>query len=431
MDINMKELKQVVYDDNDCNGFNFGDCVWRKPYTVTFPTAPTGVGLISVRRDATESTCEQTTAVLVLNGGTVLYGDTITITATPATGYNDPLIKSIQGVDIIDPDTAPHTGKVTGDVSFQVVAGLPQIFDVHYPRMPAGVASFKIYAQEPGLASTRVVNDPVQAGSFPVPYGTKVYATATASTGYNNPTVGGVGTTTSTAITITGEKVITLTAGAVKAYTLTISSIEGVASQTITRTSSPLKGAATGVLQNNATIYHGDKLTMTATESIGYSAPSVPSGEVTVTGDIKTSDYISAGTLASYTVTLEITSGPGTFNKTTLGSSGIDRPEINGRTITIPSTSDSTYLNYSTYALKFSSARGTSGTWTVGSWNSSSAVTAYSNNYVIDDFSGGSDGTGTIYGNSTLYITTSGSANSFTSTLSSAPTNSTYSGAQT
>lgn len=151
MDINMKELKQVIYDGNDCNGFNFGDCVWRKPYTVTFPTAPTGVGLISVKRDATESTCEQTTAVLVLNGGTVLYGDTITITANPATGYNNPLIKSIQGVDIIDPDTAPHTGKVTGDVSFQVLPGMLQTFDVYYPRMSTGVASFKIYTQEPGL----------------------------------------------------------------------------------------------------------------------------------------------------------------------------------------------------------------------------------------------------------------------------------------
>lgn len=362
MDINMKELKQVIYDGNDCNGLDFGDCVWRKPYTVTFPTVPTGVGLISVRRDATESTCEQTTATLVLNGGTVLYGDTITITANPATGYNNPLIKSIQGVDIIDPDTAPHTGKVTGNVSFQVTPGLINNFSVSYVAKPTGVASFKIYTQEPGLSSSVYINNPTEPGSFSVPYGTKVYAVATATTGYNNPTITGISTSSSSPTTITGNIATYVTAGTVKAYTLTISSITGVASQTITRTSSPLKGAATGVLSNNATIYYGDKLTMTATEATGYSAPSVPSGEITVTGNIKTSDYISAGTLASYTVTLTITSGPGTFNKTTLGSSGLDRPEISGRTITIPSTGDSTYLNYNTYALQFSSARSTSGT---------------------------------------------------------------------
>jgi uncharacterized repeat protein (TIGR02543 family) len=78
----------------------------------------------------------------------------------------------------------------------------------------------------------------------------------------------------------------------VNSYILTISSITGVASQTITRTSSPNAGASTGVtLGNGATIYYGDVLTINATASSGYSV-SVSGSPVTVTGNVVTSNYI-------------------------------------------------------------------------------------------------------------------------------------------
>lgn len=78
-----------------------------------------------------------------------------------------------------------------------------------------------------------------------------------------------------------------------KQYLLTISSITGVDSQTINRTASNVD-AGTGALANGAIIYLDDTITISATASSGYSAPTVTS-PVTVTGNIATSSYITAG----------------------------------------------------------------------------------------------------------------------------------------
>lgn len=90
ININMQELKQVIYDGNDCNGFQFDEDLltlqWRKPYTCTFPTLPTGVEKITVSR-STVSTCQGDYPTSLTATGTVLYDDTVTVTATPKTGY--------------------------------------------------------------------------------------------------------------------------------------------------------------------------------------------------------------------------------------------------------------------------------------------------------------------------------------------------------
>lgn len=119
---------------------------------------------------------------------------------------------------------------------------------------------------------------------------------ASPATGYNNPTV-------TTPVTVNGNIVTTsyITAGSVNSYTLTISTITGVATQTINRTSSPLQGAATGALSNGATIYYGDVLTISATATSGYSAPTVTT-PVTVTSNITTSSYVTAGTVMGGTI---------------------------------------------------------------------------------------------------------------------------------
>lgn len=99
----------------------------------------------------------------------------------------------------------------------------------------------------------------------------------------------------STATSTTSDIIFTPTvARNVHSYTLTKSTIAGVASHTVTRTSSPDKGAATGALANGATIYYNDVLTITATAAGGYNNPTITS-PVTVTGNIATKDYITAG----------------------------------------------------------------------------------------------------------------------------------------
>lgn len=91
----------------------------------------------------------------------------------------------------------------------------------------------------------------------------------------------------------------------VRSWTLTIASITGVATQSITRTSSQHAAAPTGSLSNGAIIYFGDVLYFEGTAAAGYNAPNVftPLGDgyITVNSDINTSDVYSAGSVLSYT----------------------------------------------------------------------------------------------------------------------------------
>lgn len=93
-----------------------------------------------------------------------------------------------------------------------------------------------------------------------------------------------------------------------EAFTLTKSTIAGISSQTVTRTLSPIGGAATGALSSGATLYRNDVLSISATAATGYNPPNVTS-PVTVTDNITTSNYITAGSLKSYTVTFDLDGG--------------------------------------------------------------------------------------------------------------------------
>lgn len=140
---------------------------------------------------------------------------------------------------------------------------------------------------------------------------------------------------------ITAAQTITATTS-VKSFTyLTGTLPTGVASITCTRSSSPYKGASTGTVANNETIYYGDKLYFTATASSGYNAPSVPnyydsSHTLTVSSNVQGKDYVTAGSAASwYTVWtgsqgLNVGPDPGdpstAYGTTTIsGLSAIDR----------------------------------------------------------------------------------------------------------
>lgn len=84
--IPMNTLQKVVYRGTELNSFSAAGCEWRKPYTVTIPTVP-GISTITVTRTASESNCGQVTATTLTSTGTVLYGDTLSISAIAATGY--------------------------------------------------------------------------------------------------------------------------------------------------------------------------------------------------------------------------------------------------------------------------------------------------------------------------------------------------------
>lgn len=108
INIPMNTLKKVIYKGVELNAFNVAGCKWRKPYNITIPTNVTGIAQITVTRSASESNCGQLDATSITASGTVLYGDTLSVEATAATGYNNPTASFAEGVS---------NNKVTGDVT--------------------------------------------------------------------------------------------------------------------------------------------------------------------------------------------------------------------------------------------------------------------------------------------------------------------------
>lgn len=91
--IPMNTLGHVTYKGTELNEFSVAGCEWRKPYNLTIPTKPTGVGAISVVRNSSQSNCGQISATTLTASGKVLYGDKITVSATAATGYESPSVE--------------------------------------------------------------------------------------------------------------------------------------------------------------------------------------------------------------------------------------------------------------------------------------------------------------------------------------------------
>lgn len=129
-------------------------------------------------------------------------------------------------------------------------------------------------------------------------YGDVLSVTYTAGTGYN---ITGKG---STSITVTGN----VTASniyctvAVNQYTATWSGGTGYAI-TVKRTSSPLKGAATGELKSGAAVYYGDVLSVTYTANTGYTINTKGSTSITVTRNVTSSDIYATASVNAYTAT--------------------------------------------------------------------------------------------------------------------------------
>lgn len=116
--------------------------------------------------------------------------------------------------------------------------------------------------------------------------------------------------------TVTGDLTISISA-TVNQYMLSINRGAGVSLVTVTRTSSPNGGGATGVLTSGATIYYGDQLSVTATPSVGYTLNGftdayVVQGDVSVSVTAYVQSFIlslSQGTGVS-SVTVQRTSSP-------------------------------------------------------------------------------------------------------------------------
>ena len=104
---------------------------------------------------------------------------------------------------------------------------------------------------------------------------------------------------------------------------------------TVKRTSSPNAGASTGALNNGATVYYGDVLSVTYTASTGYSLGSKGSTSITVSGNVTSSTIYTSASLNSYTYNIVYKSS----NGTALGTSSATYKYGTTNTITAPAKS--------------------------------------------------------------------------------------------
>lgn len=81
---------------------------------------------------------------------------------------------------------------------------------------------------------------------------------------------------------------------------------------TVTRTSSPYYGAATGELRAGDTVYYGDELSVAYTASAGYTLGNSGKTIITVEGDVTSDDIYTSATANKYTYTITYRSSNGT-----------------------------------------------------------------------------------------------------------------------
>jgi uncharacterized repeat protein (TIGR02543 family) len=158
--------------------------------------------------------------------------------------------------------------------------------------------------------STYQINTTAQTRTFTLPTRTGYTLSSWTVTGHTGTTP----TVSSSTLTLPANAYGNLTIKAnwtPTAYTLTKGSIPtGVATFVVNRTLSPIGGGATGTLNDGATIYYNDALTLTATASNGYNAPTrSPGASVTVTGNTTVS--VTAGSKINYTITVDKNGGSG------------------------------------------------------------------------------------------------------------------------
>lgn len=255
INIPMNTLKKVIYKGVELNAFNVAGCKWRKPYNITIPTNVAGISKITVTRSASESNCGQLDVTSITASGTVLYGDTLSVQATAATGYNNPTASFTSGVS---------NNKVTGDVGVGVTAGSLKTYPITISNSSYGTVK----------NGSTIINSGDR-----VAHGTVLTITPKETTArYSYSVSSSTGTISNNTLTVDGAETITFSR-ATRSYTITISNPSygtvKIGSTTIT---------------SGTKVDYGTILTLTPTAATGYittvssSTGTISNNQLTVDG---------------------------------------------------------------------------------------------------------------------------------------------------
>ena len=248
------------------------------PQTITI-TQPSN-GIIKVRYNGTDYT----------SSFSVPYNSTITITATPNTGYK--LNSLTYGDSTINSGASKTvTGPVTITGSFSILSN-----SVSFSQPANG--SIKLTYN--GTDYTSSINN--------VTYGSKVKVTVSANTGYYIDSITANGETITNGSEITVNSAIDIVANIYLIYRILNVDASVHQSYTLTLTKSSTYGGtlpsytstATKSAQNNLSVPYGTTYSITYTGDTGYNASAAKSGTITTDTNITHTD----ASLTPYTVTI-------------------------------------------------------------------------------------------------------------------------------
>ena len=286
------------WNDNNTNATRAIQITSNKTYTAYF--IPNSVTLTVTSNNTNYGT--------VTGGGTYNYGTSVTIKATPKTGY-----RFVQWSD--GNTTASRSITATANASYQ--------------------ATFAVN-QYTLTVSSNNTNYGTVTGGGTYNHGAKATLTATPKTGYHFVQWNDGNTTASRSVTVTAAKTYTATF-AVNQYTLTVKTATNNTTQGTVKINSGTAGASA-----SATINHGTKATITATPKTGYhfvkwnDNNTTASRQVTVTA-AKT--YTATFAVNTYTITFK--NGSTTLQTSTVNHGST--PSYTGSTPTKAQTAQYTY----------------------------------------------------------------------------------------
>ena len=242
-DVKQYKLKKVVSG----NGV--------KDYVITRTHSPLGSGTTGTLND----------------GATLFYGDILTQSANPVTGYYTPGFNWTNKTITVNDSTANSNKEITSTVTGGGVKQAKLIISA----LPTGVESITVrrtYSELQGAGLGQLYNGDT------IYWGDVLKATATASTGYNAPK--NVKPVEGTSVT---DQNITASAdsGGATVHTLTLAAPN--ANLTVTRTKSPIGGGSLTTLSSGSGIYYKDELKITATPHDGYKITSIYAGGASIT----------------------------------------------------------------------------------------------------------------------------------------------------
>ena len=266
---NSQDVNKVILDNK---------CVWCKAFIYTQGTLPTGVNSLTCRRSSTDEPTASTGEIS--NNGTIYYDDKLYWTAAASAGYRITYIRGSSSPVIVSDNI---TGTIASELTLELISGT-----ISQGTLPTGVASITCYRKAYNSSSFSEYT-----GST-IYYGDQFYWTATAATGYNDPSLAYNSDSKvytwkgSQGGSITSVAASGLVAGSRKSFTISFGATAGKA----------LYGSWS---RSSQTAYYGDKITVSDTTVTCYKWDdnSIARWTVTVTASSDNAQYTySAVTIA-------------------------------------------------------------------------------------------------------------------------------------